>query len=124
MNTSTLTLTSFLLARIAEDEAWAGATASPVQALGRTDTTQGRARARFVASWQPARVLAECEAKRRIVEALVDAERAVVGYDNDDPNNPPSYWQEWGNLHALRLAGEALALPYADHPEYRPEWRL
>lgn len=54
-----------------------------------------------VARWDPARVLAECEAKRRIVELNV--------YAYDDP--PYRY--------CLRL----LALPYADHPDYQESWR-
>lgn len=144
MTTVTTSLTDFLLARIAEDEDVARAAS-----VGPWYSTEGTRRgtygvlvedslgdwlgniakdtsevdAEHIARHDPARVLAECEAKRRIVEALVDAEDAVAGYDNDDPNNPPSYWQEWGNLHALRLSVGLLALPYADHVDYRQEWK-
>jgi hypothetical protein len=61
----------------------------------------------------PARVLAEVEAKRRIVEAFeADDNRERYGGCGDDC--------EWKALdYALRL----LALPYADHPDYRPEWK-
>ena len=106
MTTETLTLTDFLLARIAEDEA--------------------DARAGLVAegSW---RVLAECEAKRRIVElhsireaspscsqcggytATTDGQRGIVHHGYAIPWPCPT----------LR----ALALPYADHPDYREDWR-
>jgi hypothetical protein len=51
-------------------------------------------------SWDPARVLAECAAKRRIVSFAADL-------------------TEEGTDDLLRL----LALPYADHPGYRQEWR-
>lgn len=72
----------------------------------------------------PARVLAECKARRRIVEELVAADRAAATWDSDDPNNPPAYWQDWGNRHAWREAAELLALAYADHPDYRSEWSV
>lgn len=71
--------------------------------------------------WQPLRALAECEAKRRIVE-----HHARVPDDEGDPaadlcavcsaNGPDA--QGWP-CDTLRL----LTLPYADHPDYRSEWR-
>lgn len=63
----------------------------------------------------PARVLAECEAKRRIVEyaqewrAAFNADR--VGFDRMDALLT--------STHMLEL----LAAPYSDHPDYREEWR-
>lgn len=115
------TLTDFLLRRIAEDEAVARRKEDDlVDAVG-ADMHFGEEWARD--ERRNRRALAECKARRRIVEALVDAEDAVGQYDPDDPNNPPSYWQEWGNRHALRLAVELLALPYADSPEYDERWR-
>lgn len=78
-----------------------------------------------IASWDPARVLAECEAKRRIVElhgpepGFVDRRwlycKVCVRFHADiDCEN-----EAWP-CPTLRL----LALPYADHPDYRPEWSL
>ena len=67
------TLTEFLLARIAEDEA---------------------------------RVLAECEARRRIVEIAKSSESGEVGW-----------------YLTFDLALKAITLPYADHPDYDPTWR-
>jgi hypothetical protein len=63
---------------------------------------------KHVARWDPARVLAECEAKRRVV----DEYRAV----------PEGMQQPYraGLSRALRC----LALPYAGHEDFRPEWRL
>ena len=75
-----------------------------------------------IARHDPARVLAECRAKRRIVEAFADAERAVATYDHDNPI--PAYWQEWGNRHALASVLESLAQPYADHADYDPAWAM
>lgn len=114
------TLTDFLLARIAEDKRDAREVhdvlaCSAMEYGGITPNTCD-------CGW-PEQVAADCEAKRRIVEALVDAEAAVATYDNDDPLNPPSYWQEWGNRHALRMAAELHAATYADHPDYNPDWR-
>ncbi len=83
-------LVRFLFERIAEDEAAArGARAARVPS----------------GLFGPARVLAECAAKRGIVEI----QRTDLV---DDP-------EDWRADEILRL----LALPYADHPAYRPEWR-
>ena len=107
-----MTLTDFLLARIAEDEAAAGeslrATRREAVSLRPTDgqaTTSALSYMEFIVRWPPARVLAECEAKRRVIEEC------------DDYDNPSE---------VLILADQILrhlALPYADHPDYREEWR-
>jgi hypothetical protein len=92
--TVTLTLTEFLLARIAEDEADAYD----------VDT-----------QWPSRRVLAECEAKRRIVErcadmssrfrVVLDAGESVFRFPHEDI---PRF----------------LAAVYADHQDFREEWRV
>lgn len=64
--------------------------------------------AAHIARWDPARVLAEVDAKRRIIE---DAEFWMW---NDDRGGPDPM-----SASALRL----LALPYADRPGYREQWR-
>jgi len=61
--------------------------------------------ATHIARHDPARVLAECEAKRRIVADLAP-------FLGETP---------LGYLAAQVL--EDLAAPYADHPDYQPEWR-
>lgn len=66
-----------------------------------------RRRYGVVSVWGQARVLAECEAKRRIVER--------VGFLIDEPDG-------LGNLCEGILMD--LALPYADHPDFRGEWRV
>ena len=92
-------LADFLLARIAEDEQ----DASDVHEVDCDLVRQGAVDPAF--GWtcscgHPARILAECQAKRWIVGA----------YD------------------ILRDAGAeavvaVLALPYADHPDYSADWR-
>ena len=71
----------------------------------------------YVRGHKPARVLAECEAKRRIIEACTyeSSERAMV--------RPGVY--EYRAILVVDLADDtasdvlhALALPYADHPDY------
>jgi hypothetical protein len=109
--TEVLTLAGFLLARIAEDEEqgtagehwdlsdWSAADDVPVQFWDYGETHIGYRR-----------FLAECEAKRRIVAALCDYDDGHV----------------WASAEAFRAetALVALAQPYADHPDFRPEWLL
>lgn len=84
-----MTLTDFLLARIAEDQE---------TALDKHDIAYDDMRFGDCACGYPARVRAEREAKRRVLEVarLFGCEKAVARY---------------------------LALPYADHPDYREAWR-
>jgi len=151
----TLTLTDFLLARIAEDEAvaqaavwsspdpdWDGVDAwdaevafgemavgpdrgSPTDAAvvigpfrgglhmtGKATERRNGVVAQHIARHDPARVLAECEAKRWIVawcDPLYDDDGKPFG-----GGGCTEAW--WDSL-------QALALPYADHPDYREEWR-
>ncbi len=60
----------------------------------------------------PGRVLREVEAKRRIVAHL-----ASVSLSPWPISLPDGYLEDAARL--LKL----LALPYADHPDYLPEWR-
>jgi len=102
-----MTLTEFLLARIAEDEALARS------AAGRT-SAEGDEPWRLSEEWEdidgytgyvvvdPARVLAECEAKRNLIGLATD--------------------RLFDRTYSSEILG-ILALPYADHPDYRDEWR-
>lgn len=128
----TVTLTEFLLARIAEDEAAAReATNGPWEpdtdgccvyspevgimaqvAIGGGDGSE--ADVAHIVRNQPARVLAECQAKRRIVEAYAEAATSdAVNWDNI----------ACGEWNAYEQSAMWLALPYADHPDYREDWR-
>src|SRR4051812_20108777 len=102
MTTAILTLTEFLLARIAEDEesareatsgrwqvaeSWAGPNAvlndegHPLAVCGATVEGYDKPAtdAEHIARHDPARVLAECEAKRRIVGVAMPGERDDAG---------------------------------------------
>lgn len=77
--------------------------------------------AQHITRWDPARVLAEVEAKRAILAGHPPIEcsnvRCPVGLhcgtcEYDDPS---------GN-HWPCPTARALALPYRDRPGYRPEW--
>ncbi len=124
-------LPEFLLARIAEDEAVAEAgTPLPWESRGAdvwcphhqvaqtaswsVPTPLALADAAHIARHDPARVFAECDAKRRIVERC---ERAVR-WDRDANGAPPEAVADWAWTTL-----ELLALPFADHPDYDEAWR-
>jgi hypothetical protein len=70
-------------------------------------------------------ILAECEAKRRIVEEYAEAiapnPNPYHGSNTGTPSDDGFYEGGWED--ALKLACQCLALPYADHEGYREEWR-
>jgi hypothetical protein len=126
-------LTDFLLARIGEDEEFVrtmtrvgerrAATASPTDTVDMMSMThfllddpevksliERVESSRVQVPTSVARVLADCEVKRRIV-----TDDAYTGgpYDAAAVNG---YFD--GHEHVLRL----LAMPYADHPDYDPTW--
>lgn len=111
-------LTEFVLARIAEDEAVARAAGSsgedlrwwvdgPAKESGKWwiySTGEKFAHehtAHHIARHDPARVLAECEAKRQMV-----------------------WLSEHGCGDDYERVQHALAMPYADHPDYKKSWRV
>jgi hypothetical protein len=118
-------LTTWLLERIAEDEAaaraaqpgtWAVEMGNQLVAqftLGEVSIadyiTSGESAA-HIARHDPARVLAQCAALRAAVE--------LHGGDYDGACMSPAHLD--GSCPTLR----ALASIYADHPEFDPEWRL
>lgn len=114
-------LTEFLLARIGEDEG-AARMADEWDLDCEFESSQ-----RHYRRWDPARVLAECEAKRALIEYAFENAQSI---DN-----------EWGCCHKADqirsgdvpdscygpgVAGMILgplASVYADHPDYDEEWR-
>ena len=124
-----VTITEFLEARIAEDEADAKAAdggrwlpedkgvsfefygdefpGGEAQARLVADT---RANMNHIANYSPARVLAECAAKRAIIEQSGNYSPELEHGDNG----------EWAFDVTLR----ALVSAYADHPDYQQEWAL
>lgn len=116
-----MTLTEFLLARIAEDEAIAvDAEKEIAEWYDKRRTHHGSALAVAIDDPHPvgvlesaSRVFAECQAKRLIVtHALL--ERELGPHRQSDTDAAPHFADKF-----LR----ALALPYADHPDYREGWR-
>jgi len=104
------TLAEFLLARIWDDQTIAESARVHVDDLDGWPAVT----AAHVLRHDPARVLAECEAKRRIVERYRRHERDVTphGVALDDSAR-----------FALEDTVRDLAQTYADHPAYRQEWR-
>lgn len=100
-----MNLTEFLLARIAEDELRAWALQERAQYV-RRELENPKYLGRLIPGWSDwpeveataVRVLAECEARRRIVEF---------------------YGGPVGQMYVLPF----LALPYADHADYDGRWR-
>jgi hypothetical protein len=98
----TMTLTEFLLARIAEDEA-------AVEGFWSGDGDPG-----FM--WGPGRIRAECEAKRRIVEEHRPTRDGLCC--------GCCWLQDLGSWEPYPCPTlRALALPYAERPDYRQEWK-
>jgi hypothetical protein len=116
VTTATLTLVEFLLARIAEDQR----RARDLVSVSFTPRWLTDGNGKVIEKPAPEinlkeRLLAECEAKRRIMEAARHAEvegggAAIVMFDG---------YPRDGIVRVLA----ALALPYADHPDFREEWR-
>ena len=117
-------LTGFLLARFDEDQADAEQLASDLGRWHRererngADGTQGSIIAATLegSAFDPARVLADIEAKRRIVTRLayrlsMQAAGATDPFDWDDLTR--HYYE----------ACRDLAVPYAGHRDWREEWR-
>ena len=148
MTTPTITLADFLLQRIADDEA----VAREAQALARSPwrATYGRqveepepghlvtpedeyahsdeppdAIALHIARHDPARVLADCAARRAIVELHEDARQAKDvynrGYEAGDLSTPNDLrFRLDANVRWAALDGvlRQLASAYVDHPDF------
>lgn len=146
-------LIAFLRARIDEDEAgarqafaehndaepqWSEIWSGAVQLGSHEDVllTHDAAVSRHIARHDPARELADVNSKRRILELHTGAHDCTEVYTGTYPDDwpqsapwgsPGGTWRHVIDEHfedtepcpTLRL----LALPYADHPDYRDEWR-
>jgi len=120
------TLTEFLLARIDEDEAEA-------TSLLRSDAVND-SDSELSWGWErdygptgylsitPARVLAECEAKRRLLADLATFSR-IRDQAAEGTTPLPQALTTAGIVTGLEHAAKLLTLPYADHPDYRQEWK-
>lgn len=107
-------LVSFVEARIAEDER----IATTVAAISPTDdrefctwmTTFALDPARYIVAVDYQRVLADCAAKRRMVAAYLEVE--------SHPSRNYAAAVDYMETVVREIAGI-----YADHPDYREEWR-
>jgi hypothetical protein len=115
MTTSTLTVTEFVLARIAGDESFAlsAQAAASIYDEGTVRwhwlRTDGTSRAWEPTLTDPARVLAQCAAMRKIVEMFQTARPAMGEWESDYAS-------------AAYDAVRALASIWSDHPEFDPAW--
>lgn len=77
-----------------------------------------------IVAYPPARVLAECAAKRAIVEAYQRGVRVMPlnlpGVDWQAPHIREQVGRNGGLAHAVRL----LALPYTGRPGWRDKWQM
>lgn len=116
MTAATLTIADFLLARIADQKSLA-LDMQHQAGMGRPLLELRGGGTLLKELVDPARVLAECEAKRRIVELHADGGR--VAWVGDRFVNWCTADKTQWPCKSLR----ALAAVDADHPDYRPEWR-
>ena len=122
-----MTLAEFYAARLDEDEAaaraatpgeWAALDGGVMSVeneswpVSSTESARNREDRVHIARHDPARVLREVEAKRKILETIDHAERESDAVDNIQIDG---YLAD--DLRKL------LALPFSDHPDYDQEWR-
>lgn len=123
-----------------QDERWIFDRTLPSSADGMGNWSKHRhdpSTAEHFKRWDPARVLAECEALREVVGRYLQAERLVEanaeehakasagGIDNQEQVAAlrAHGWQLQGRRDGLELALRALAAPYADRPGFEEAWR-
>jgi len=75
--------------------------------------------AEHVARWDPARVLAEVQAKRRILDLRVAAAAQPIA-----PGSAPARAERTRAREALEAVARLLAQPHAGQPGWRDEWQL
>lgn len=142
-------LIAFFHARLDEDERWAlaaspgpwseNAESTEVLAVDGITVADGfalsgnqlRATVAHIARHDPDRVLREVEAKRRILDehASEDGDCSACGRASWE-ENPGAYLRDepemadvWRPTIWPCRTARLLALPYADHPDYREKWK-
>ncbi|WP_326739136.1 DUF6221 family protein [Streptomyces sp. NBC_01022] len=111
-------LVQFLRARLNEDEQTARAAGDswygyePEQQIAFVSVED----ARHIARHGPARALREVEAKRQLLTEYKESAASLAA-----ASAPDMY--DVGRLQGLEIAVRATSLPYADHPDYRGDWR-
>lgn len=78
-----------------------------------------------IARHDPARVLREVEAKRRIIDEHreISGECQTCAYFGDDEDSGGNVFRYRENADYPCMTVQLLALPYADHPDYQADWR-
>jgi hypothetical protein len=114
-----------LLDQASESDTYAGTVLMDAHGYDVKAPWQG---ADHIARHDPARVLREVEAKRRIIHAHDRPHEclALTGSgEHSVVDGQP--WELWEPTHTADhgpcLVLRLLALPYADHPDYREEWK-
>ena len=97
----------FLSQRIAEDE-----TAARNLLNDRAVSESGR--------WYERRLLLECEAKKRLIGIVESARQAALAAMVRHPDGETPWITE--SIEWTTLSLHALALPYADHPDFEQHW--
>ncbi len=76
-----------------------------------------------IARHDPARVLREIDAKRQIIDQCAYWNERAASEAVDPPKSPQPGLDLGLLLDAMNPVLRLLALPYADRPDYREEWR-
>ena len=73
----------------------------------------------FIETFNPRRMLADLDARLRIVD-LHTGGHECSGYDHHGEIDNCRYYHDFENCSTLRL----LAVPYADRDGFQPQWRI
>ena len=122
-----MTITEFLTARLDEDESTARMAESASSHPDEVDDEPAAAASflpqqqRHIDRWSPARVLVDIAAKRTIVETYEELGQILTKALDSGHADEATVTR---NLFAgLQVAVLAHAMVFADHPDYREEWR-
>ena len=121
-----MTITEFLTARLDEDESIArmadSASSHPGEAHGEPAVAASPLpQQRHIDRWSPTQVLVDIAAKRTIVETYEELGRVLAKALDSGSADEVAVTR---NLFAgLQVAVLAHAMVFADHPDYRAEWR-
>jgi hypothetical protein len=116
---ATMDIVEFILARIPEDEALAGAAADAMPlAAAAAHVDEDDPVAQFIGRWNPWRVMSLCTLHRHCVLAqrpIADEFGGTFCFTCDDRRGR-SGWP----CHPLKL----LANDWVEHPEFQPDWTI
>jgi hypothetical protein len=122
-----MTITEFLTARLDEDESIArmadSVSSQPGEAHGEPAAAAPLLpqQQRHIDRWSPARALVDIAAKRTIVETYEELGQVLTKALDSGHVDEAAVTR---NLFAgLQVAVLAHAMTFADHPDYREEWR-